>query len=59
MTYKELKEALNELSEEELELDVSVYANQIDETYKIIYTDRACEHKATALEYGHPILVIE
>ena len=59
MTYKELKQAIELMSEDEQNLDVSVYQSTIDETYRVVDIVESDEEIATALDEGHPVLVIE
>lgn len=60
MTYRELKEYLSNLSNEKLDLDVTVYVSGVDEyypltgDYPVVESDPTCD----TLDPGHPYLVI-
>ena len=57
MTYKELKEKLNELSETQLNLDVIVELEYLDECYKADSL-RICSSKHFMLDDGYPVVFV-
>lgn len=55
-TYKQLLGALNELSPEELEMNVAIYDRSNDIYHTLAYTGK-CEGDDT-LDDSHPIMII-
>ena len=57
MTYKELKEQIEEMEEEQLNQDVTIFVNSEDEFYPVTEIDFATMN-CVVLDYTHPFLVI-
>lgn len=57
MTYQRLKEVLDSMTEEELNLTATIFVPGVDEYYAatVSYTDEDCD----VLDPGHPVLTIE
>ena len=55
-TYRQLLEALQELSSDELDMHVSIYDSTNEEYYPLNYTGK-CEGDDT-LDADHPIMII-
>jgi hypothetical protein len=60
MTYQELKEALIEFTDEQLQQDVTVYVSDNDEFYPLVDVHPLVESddKNDVLDVGHKYLVI-
>ena len=55
-TYRQLLEALLELSQEELDMHVTIYDKTKDEYYPLNYTDKTEDNDV--LDADHPIMII-
>ena len=59
MTYEELKNALNNFTEEQLQQDVTIFVSEADEYYSLVGDYPLCESEANdVLDAGHKYLVI-
>ena len=62
ITYKELRDFLNTLTKEELQLNVSVYSGDVDETFPVFGVCRNTEvdmgEELDTLDPGHPLFLI-
>lgn len=56
MKYRELLGFLNELSDEQLDMDVSVYIEDQDEFYPM--TKVGITNETNVLDEGHPYLIV-
>lgn len=61
LTYKQLKEFLDTLTDEQLAMNVSVYSGDTDEAYPVFgsgfNTDEEMGEALDTLDPGHPILL--
>lgn len=55
MTYRELRDRINELTEDQLDLGASVYLQGLDETFPIMDTDITVENDILGTD--HPVLI--
>ena len=55
MTYRDLKNWINSLQPEELDLDVTIYLSERDEYIPAIDVDRSVE--SDVMDDDHPVLV--
>lgn len=55
MTYRELRDRINELTEDQLDLGASVYLQGLDETFPITDTDITLENDVLGENY--PVLI--
>lgn len=55
ITYRQLRDRINELTEDQLDLDASVYLQGFDETFSITDTDLTCENDVLGENY--PVLI--
>lgn len=62
LTYRELRDYLNTLSESELDLNVSIYSGDVDETFPVFgtcrNTDEEMGEELDTLDPNHPLLLI-
>lgn len=62
MTYRDLLGFLNAMTEEELNMNVSVYSGDVDETFPVFGTSRNTDEEMgeelDTLDSGHPLLLI-
>ena len=62
MTYRDLLEFLNTMTEEELNMNVSVYSGDVDEAFPVFGTSRNTDEEMgeelDTLDSGHPLLLI-
>lgn len=56
MTYKQMLSFINELSDEQLEMDVTVYLETDDEFFPVL--DFAVTDETDVLDTDHPYIVI-
>lgn len=59
MTYKELKDQLDGLTEEQLDMDVTIYDAEIDEFYGCYSPKLEINTTDSTLDEGHPYLTIK
>ena len=61
LTYKQLKEFLDTLTDEQLAMNVSVHASHTDDAYPVLgagfNTDEEMGEELDTLDPGHPILL--
>ena len=55
LTYRELRDRINELAEDQLDLEASVYLQGLDETFPITDTDLTVENDVLGENY--PLLI--
>lgn len=62
LTYRELRDYLNALSEVELDLNVSIYSGEVDEVWPVSdicrNTDQEMGEELDTLDPNHPLLVM-
>ena len=58
MTYKQLSEAINKMTEEQQNSDVTVYDTASDEYFPSERYDFADGNGEFVLDVGHPLLII-
>lgn len=58
MTYRELLATLNKLSDDQLDMDVSVYIEDLDEFHPTTGVGIASAILTDVLDEGHPYLII-
>jgi hypothetical protein len=56
MTYRELLAALQELTDEELALDVTIFSEPEGEYYEGIDTDKTCQNDI--LDENYPVIIM-
>jgi len=56
LTYRQLAEAINAMSPEWKDANVTVYNPEIDECYPVSSVEISSKDVATALDEGHPVL---
>lgn len=57
MTYRKLREALNDLTEEQLDCDVTVEAALSDECSSAEF--RVCDEEHDILDEDHPVIYVQ
>lgn len=62
LTYRDLRDYINTLTEQELDLNVSVYSGDVDECFPVFGTSRNTDEemgeKLDTLDPNHPMLLI-
>ena len=62
MTYQELRDYLDTLTPEELNLNVSIYCGEVDEVWPVMGTSRNTDQdmgeEISILDHNHPMLLI-
>lgn len=62
MTYRELRDYLNSLSEVELDLNVSIYSGDVDEVWPVMSicrnNDADMGEEMDVLDPNHPLLIM-
>jgi hypothetical protein len=58
MTYRDLRKQLNDLTEEQLDMDVTIYDGSVDELFGAYHTDLQFNLEDDILDKGHPYLII-
>jgi hypothetical protein len=59
MTYKELKDQLDNLNEEQLEMDVTIYDSEEDEFFGCYAPQLSINKEDDTLDDNHPYLTIK
>ena len=59
MTYKELKNQLEKLDEDQLNMDVTIYDSEDDEFYGCYAPHLSINKEADTLDDNHPYLIIK
>jgi hypothetical protein len=59
MTYKELKNQLEKLNEDQQDMDVTIYDSEDDEFYGCYAHDLSINNEDDTLDDNHPYLIIK
>lgn len=59
MTYKELKDQLEDLNEDQLKMDVTIYDSEDDEFYGCYAPNLSFNKEDDTLDENHPYLTIK